>query len=136
MLNTYADLCKVISTGDVVTANLLGHFLIRVRQKRGKLKSTVEQLNEKFNVHNFASKRAAWRLRGKASCRHGILFLQLPPGGCKCMAPESNTDADWQHARYIPSMNTSLKCIVAVCFDKPAFKRLATLQADARALQW
>ena len=60
---------------------------------------------------------------------------QLPPDGCKCMAPQS-TDDDWQHAKYMPSLSNSLRCVVVVCFNRSTFKRLALLQAEARSMQW
>ena len=134
-LNSTNDLLQLISTCDAVTMRAVGSFLVRVRQTRRRLKNSFEQLNEKFNVHSFASKRVAWRLRGKASCRHGVLFAQLPASGCKCMNTDS-TDMDWIHAKHMPALSASLKCIVAVRFDRHTFKRLAVLQAEARAMQW
>ena len=55
--------------------------------------------------------------------------------GCKCMDTDS-TEADWQLAKYMPAIDDDLKCIVAVRFDRQAYKRLAHLQAEIRARQW
>jgi len=49
---------------------------------------------------------------------------------------DDSYDSDWQHAVYMPGLDSELKCIVAVPFNRLAFKRLAVLQAEARALRW
>ena len=95
----------------------------------------MEQLDEKFMRKNFAAKRAAWRIKGKPACRHGVLFAHPPADGCKCM-DTSSTEADWQHARYMPAIDDDLKCIIAVRFHQQSYKRLALLQAEIRARRW
>ena len=134
-LNSVTDLCKLLSSGDASKMSAVGTFLVRARQTRRRLKNTLEQLNEKFNAQCFASERAAWRLKGKPCCRHGVLFTEFPPAGCKCMNTDS-ADSDWANAKYMPALSAHLKCVVAVRFDRHSFKRLALIQAEARALHW
>ena len=55
--------------------------------------------------------------------------------GCKCMA-RASSQADWQFAKFMPALDTELKCIVAVPFDITTFKRLGLLQAEAKRLGW
>ena len=113
----------------------VGDFFTRARQIRRKQKCIFERLNERIATRSFACKRAAWRLRGKQSCRHGVLFTTLPADGCKCMAQHSSEE-DWQNARYMPALDPELKCIVAVPFSKASYTRLSMLQAEARRLLW
>ena len=40
----------------------------------------------------------------------------------------SSTEADWQHAKYMPAIDDDLKCIIAVRFHQQSYKRLALLQ--------
>jgi hypothetical protein len=134
-LSTFAGFCKLLATDDTHKLSVVCSFLIRARQTRRRLKTTFEQLNEKFIIQNFAAKRTAWRLKGKPTCRHGVLFTHLPPTGCKCMKTDSD-DSDWQYAKYMPALNTTLKCIVAVRFERQAYKRLGIVQAEARTLRW
>ena len=47
----------------------------------------------------------------------------------------STTEDDWRHAVYMPALDADLKCIVAVHFDRGSFKRLGTLQAEARGMR-
>ena len=135
VLSTFAGFCKLLATDDTAKLLAVCSFLVRVRQTRRRLKTTFEQLNEKFITQNFASKRTAWRLKGKPTCRHGVLFTHLPPTGCKCMEPNSD-DSDWQHAKYMPALNATLKCVVAVRFERQAYKRLGIVQAEARTMKW
>ena len=134
-LDTNRGLLQLLSTSNVKTMEAVGSFLIRVRQIRRRLKNVFEQLEVKFNQKNFAARRAAWRIKGKTACRHGVLFAHPPPGGCKCMET-SSTEEDWRHAKYMPAIDNDLKCIVAVRFHQQSYKRLAVVQADIRARQW
>lgn len=134
-LNSTTDLGKLLASGDVSQMTAVGRFLVRVRQIRRKSKSKFEQLDERLRTHSFAVRRTAWRLRRRPSCRHGVLFTQLPANGCKCMA-DTSIEADWQHARFMPALDADLKCIVAVPFDRETYTRLALLQAEARRLDW
>ena len=134
-LTTFAGFCKLLAIDDTARLSAVCSFLARVRQTRRRLKIMFEQLDEKFITQKFAAKRIAWRLKGKPTCRHGVLFTHLPSTGCKCMAPNSD-DSDWQHAKYMPALNASLKCVVAVRFQRQAYKRLGIVQAEARAMRW
>lgn len=135
-LHSTSDLCKLLASGKVpgrMTA--VGTLLIHVRQTRRKSKSKFEQLDERLRNHSAAIRRTARRLRRRPSCRHGVLFTQLPSNGCKCMA-DTSTEADWQNTRCMPALDADLKGIVAVPFDREAHTKLALLQAEARRLDW
>jgi hypothetical protein len=80
--------------------------------------------------------KAAWRFKGKYSCRHGVLFRSAPAGGCKCMSISGSSDADWEHAVYMPGLCHDLKIVVAVPFDKTNYERLTILRARAVRLEW
>ena len=134
-MNTQADLYKLLSSGDGRCLTAFGQFLVRVRQTRRRQKVVFERLNERVSSKSFACKRAAWILRGKPSCRHGVLFSHLPAGGCKCMSAHSS-DEDWVHARFMPALDPELKRITATPFVRDSFRRLAVLQAEARRLLW
>ena len=121
------------SSTEVVKA--VGTFLVRARQKRRALKARFERYHDKIAAKNFAAKKAAWRLRGKYSCRHGVLFATAPPEGCKCMA-DSTIEADWEAARYMPALCHELRVIIAVPFNFQTRQRLGMLQAQERHLGW
>ena len=110
-------------------------FLIKVRQIRRRLQLKFERHQEQILKHGFIYKRAAWRLRGRPLCRHGVLFTRLPPNGCKCMHQHSLHE-DWEHAAYMPVLDYEIKMIVArpFCFD--AYERLGILQSKARQFGW
>ena len=135
VLNRHTDVCRLLCCGNEDFMKAVGDFFTRVRQTRRKHKCTFERLNDKVCIKSFACKRAAWRLRGRYSCRHGILFATPPVDGCKCMEQHSTEDA-WLHARYMPALDQELKCIVAVPFSMATRTRLSTLQAEARRLLW
>ena len=134
-INSYADLLQLMSSTDIAVTNAFALFLASVRQTRRKLKADLERINEQVCTKSFASKRVAWRLRGKPTCRHGVLFSALPPNGCKCLMSVTSP-ADWSQARFMPALNHELKCVVAVPFDLPSFSRLALVQAEMRRLGW
>jgi len=73
------------SSAEVISA--LGLFSARGRQARRKMKFKLEGMAKKFEAHSFAAKCAAWRLKSKKCCRHGILFHTWPAAGCDCMNP-------------------------------------------------
>ena len=82
------------------------------------IKVTLESLNEAVSKKSFAGKRAAWRFKGRACCRHGVLFTSMPVEGCKCMMIASSTDSDWEQARFMPALDPTLKIIAAVPFER------------------
>ena len=135
-LDTNADVIAALSSNSKDGAERLGKLLARMRQIRRRLKLDMERHSEAFARKNFACRRAAWRLKKRASCRHGVLFAETPPHGCKCMSVESSSEADWRHARYMPALDHELKCIIAVPFQSENFTRLATLQHQARQMGW
>ena len=113
----------------------ISRFLARARQIRRRFKILFEKYQLQLETRSFVAKRAAWRLRGKPSCRHGVLFAHTPPNGCKCLSA-STVPEDWESARLMPSLNTELKAIVTVPFNLGTFTRLGTLQAQARRYGW
>jgi hypothetical protein len=134
-ISSYRDLLQLMSNSDRTVTNAFALFLTNVRQTRRKLKADFERINEQVCTKSFASKRAAWRLKGKPSCRHGVMFSALPHNGCKCLLP-STSPADWSQARFMPALSHELKCIVAVPFDLSSFSRLSLVQAEMRRLGW
>jgi hypothetical protein len=64
-----------------------------------------------------------------------VLFLNMPPGGCKCMSV-GTSEQDWDQAGFMPALDHELKSIVAVPFHLPAYERLDSLQSQARRLGW
>jgi hypothetical protein len=135
-LTTIADMMAALSCKTKADAEKLGKFLTRMRQKRQKLKVAFERHSDQVTSKGFAVKRAAWRLRSRPFCRHGVLFTSLPEGGCKCMPRPSTNEADWQHARFMPALDHDLKIIVAVPFHRDTYIKLNTLQRTARNLGW
>ena len=105
-------------------------------QECGKDKTTLERHNDQVASKGLAVKRAAWQLKRRPSCRHGVLFSSLPDGGCKCMPTPSTLPADWQQAQFMPALDHDLKIIVAVPFQRDSYIKLTTLQHTARSLGW
>ena len=134
-LDSGRQLLHALSGGTPSVTQAAGCFLVRVRQIRRRLKLEFERLHHKTEMQCFSAKRTAWRIRRKYACRHGVLFTVAPPGGCKCMTPAA-PDSDWTAARFMPSLDHELKCIVAVVFHLPSLERLGSLQAQARRLGW
>ena len=124
-----------MSGSDPGTIEAFSKFLGRARQTRRHLKLRFERLSKLAEISSFAAKRVAWRMRRRYACRHGVLFLSSPPGGCKYMAPHSDT-SDWDLARFMPRLSHDLKMIVATAFDRATFERLAVLQGRSRQLGW
>ena len=135
-LNHTEDMMKIFRCSSKTEAEHVARFIVRTRQLRRKLKARLTILNETVLRKSFAAKRAAWRFKGHASCRHGVLFATLPENGCRCMTMSSSSDHDWEQARFMPQLNNSLKIIVAVPFQKDSFERLNILQGRARSHGW
>ena len=135
-LNTNADMMEACRCNTKTDAERLGKLLARIRQKRRKLKITMERLNDQVVSKAFAVKRAAWKFLRRPSCRHGVLFSILPEGGCKCMPIPSAHDGDWEHAQFMPALDHDLKIITAVRFQRESYIKLDTLQRTARNLGW
>ena len=135
-LNHTDDMMKIFRCSSKTEAEQVARFLVRTRQLRRKLKANLTILNETVLRKSFAAKRAAWRFKGHASCRHGVLFRTLPENGCRCMTMAGSSDHDWEQARFMPQLSPSLKIIVAVPFQKDSFERLNILQGRARSYGW
>jgi len=134
-LNTFTDVSWLLSGVDPLVMAALGRFCVRARQQRRQLRLLLERLNHKVETGSLIAKRAAWRLRRRPVCRHGVFFTALPPGGCKCLQA-TTTEADWENARLMPHLDEEIKAITAVAFDRERFERLGVLQARARQLGW
>ena len=134
-LRTQDDMHCLFSNRSQADLQALGEFMARTRQRRRRNKVTMERLSDEFLIKSFAGRRAAWRLQGRHSCRHGVLFLRAPDGGCKCMAPESLPE-DWHQAKFMPALDHRLKTVTAAPFNMERLQRLAAVQSQARRLGW
>ena len=134
-LNCIKDLLDILSGNDTVALRAAAQFLLRALQTKRRQKLNLERLSSRLESASFAGKRAAWRLKRKPCCGHGVLFTKLPPLGCQCMSATTTPEA-WQDACFMPSLDQELKALIAVPFDQSSRKRLAVLQAEARALGW
>ena len=101
-LDQHSDMMRALQCNNKAEAERLAKFLVRTRQIRRKLKVAFEKHNETVLKNSFAAKRAAWRLKGRPCCRHGVLFTRLPDSGCKCMTMSTSSESDWEHARFMP----------------------------------
>ena len=134
-LNALHDILRILSGAEPSVVLAFGVFLSRTRQLRRQLKVKLEGFCKTLEISSFAARRAAWRMRRKPACRHGVLFAELPLNGCRCMAPTSEP-SDWQHARFMPVLCHTLKAIIAKPFDLEDFEHLSALQSRARTLGW
>ena len=135
-LNQHSDMIKIFRCSHKADAEHLAKFLVRTRQIRRKLKVMLENHNEAVLKKSFAAKRAAWRFKGRACCRHGVLFTRLPDDGCKCMTMSASSDSDWEQARFMPVPSHDLKIIVAAPFQRDSFRRLNIVQHLTRSWGW
>jgi len=134
-LDTWQDIGQVLSGSCSPTLSAAARFCMRARQRRRQMKLLFERYRDKIECTGFVAKRAAWRMRGRPVCRHGVLFTRMPATGCKCLDP-SSVSADWSSARYMPHLDEELKVITAVPFVLESFRRLGVLQAQARNWDW
>ena len=134
-LNSTQDFLALLANPGTRVAKEIGILLTRIRQTRRKRKLQWEHYSHDFLASSFAVRRAAWRMKRRPTCRHGILFSKLPATGCPCMASHT-TDSDWSSACFMPALSHKLKTIVAKPFNKDEFMRLALLQHRARQLGW
>jgi len=133
--DTWSGLLNVLSESSESALTTLGIFCTRLRQHRRHLKLLFERFNYKVETRSLNAKRAAWRMKRRPSCRHGVLFNKLPVSGCPCMDKDADPSV-WDEARFMPCLDPELKIIVATPFDRNTFERLAVLQHRARALGW
>ena len=134
--DTKTDMIAALAYKSKAEGKQVGDALGRIRQTRRRLKLKFERFQETVLRKSFACRRAAWRLKRRASCPHGVLFTTLPANGCQCMNLQQSTDADWTLARLMPALDYDLKIIAVVPFHKESFTRLASLQHTARQLGW
>ena len=113
----------------------IGCFAAHVRQLRRKLKRRFEEREARLATCGFIQKRAAWKLKGKHVCRHGVFFRGVPGRGCPCMDAEAHAD-DWRAAQFMPSLDGDLRAIIVVPFNLDRFQRLGILQAEVRRRGW
>ena len=135
-MNTYSDMLDALSGQSGQNLVALGSFLAQARQRRRRLKIQFERYSQQVSQQSFLVRKAAWRFKGKYSCRHGVLFGSAPAGGCKCMSIPISSDADWEHAVYMPGLCHELKIVVAVPFQRVGYVRLAILRAKAARWGW
>ena len=132
-LDASTDMLQLLSfTAASNKMDLVGCFLAKLRQTRRR---EFEQHQETILKHGFIYKRAAWKLRRKPVCRHGVMFTQIDSDGCKCMS-EHSVPEDWRNAVFMPALNYEIKTIVAVPFLFEQYTRLGLLQSPARRLGW
>ena len=132
-LTTHQDLVSLLSGRLQASIEAVARFLARARQIRRRSKVALERANLRIETSNFAAKQAAWRMRGKFACRHGVLFSSIPDGGCRCMQ-NFHTPSDWSSARFMPSIDTELRSIVVVPFKLDSYVRINTLRSRLRQL--
>ena len=66
-----------------------------------------------------------------------VRAFRLPAGsGCSCMRDECTYGPAWDHAAYMPALDSATLALVAVPFDPSRFQRLARLPAELRQLDW
>ena len=109
----------------------VARFLARAREIRRRQRAVLESYSHRLERSSFAARKAAWRFKGKYACRYGVLFSAAPHGGCKCMSATS-TPADWELAKFMPSIDNELKAIITKPFMLDSFVRLGTLQSQLR----
>ena len=132
LLNSQHDLATLLSGSSASSLQAAARFLARARQIRRRRRVILESYSQRLEKSNFAAKKAAWRLKGKYACRHGVLFSAAPTGGCKCMSAATSTETDWELAKFMPWIDPELKAIVAVPFMFAGFVRLGSLQSQLR----
>ena len=88
-LNTTKELLDILSGNDAAAFRAAAQFMARARQTKRRQKLAFERLSSRLEATGFVGKRAAWRLKRKPCCRHGVFFTELPPSGCPCMSPNT-----------------------------------------------
>ena len=58
------------------------------------------------------------------------------PATARRMMAATDSEADWQYAKFMSALDADLKSIVATAFDRNTYNRLSMLQAEARRLSW
>ena len=111
-----------------------GEFVHRIRQSRRLLRIEFENRSIRLRKHGFYPRKAAWRKKGLAVCRHG-LFFNAPSAGfqCPCSGQPAHSDALWQKAVLMPIIDEDLRSITAVPFVAGRQERLRVLQHRLRS---
>ena len=111
-----------------------GKYSARVRQIRRRMRSQFLQRNARLEKYGFAFRKPAWKSLGHSVCRHGVFFATAPLPYCPCMLPESQQM--WQHARFMPTIDTDTHHLFVAKFDHKKFKRIGVLRAELRRRGW
>ena len=112
--SSYAASSQALSLNDW---QAFGEFVHRIRQSRRLLRIEFENRSIRLRKHGFYPRKAAWRKKGLAVCRHG-LFFNAPSAGfqCPCSGQPAHSDALWQKAVLMPIIDEDLRSIIAVPF--------------------
>ena len=108
----------------------LGRLAARIRQRRRFIRRQFEGMSDILQKRGYTSKRDAWRSKGGVVCRHGVFYTAAQGSSCNCMLPIGAQD--WQHARFMPSLDSHLRALTVVPFDADIFQRLGQLRAEMR----
>lgn len=110
-----------------------GQFAHRMRRSRRTMRTQFENRARRLKKCSFLVRKAAWRSKGLAVCRHGT-FFNVPRIGfqCPCLSSSPDLNTMWNRAVFMPAIDTDLRHIVAVPFDAENPKRLRPLQNTLR----
>ena len=95
-------------------------------------------LGERLSHTSYANKRAAWRSTGGFTCPHGVCFLNGQGRICPCVRIDDNAhEAEtWRMAKKMPAIAHDLKAIVMVPFLVEEYRRIGSLRAEMRRLNY
>ncbi len=134
--NSDFDRMRVLFNSRITTDWLaLGAFCARLRQCRRTCRTKFAQIQQQRLKRGFSVQKAAWRARGNWVCRHGVFFTSAQDRVCPCLDPFTNAQ-DFQHARWMPSLDSTLKFLVTAPFSLESYRRLGKLQAEMRRALW
>ncbi len=107
----------------------------KIRQSRRRMRTDFQQRAAKLLRHGFVTRKAAWRKKGMAVCRHGVFFAAPHAGfACPCTAQSESAAELWSKACFMPTIDKELRHLVAAPYDAGTCRRLRSLQ-DALRLQ-
>ena len=86
-----------------------GHFAHRVRQSSRLMRTQFETRARKLMKYSFIVRKAAWRSKGRAVCRHGIFFNIAQAGfQCPCLSSSPDMSPLWQKAAHSCRLSTQI----------------------------
>eukprot|EP00973_Karenia_brevis_P081779 11338009-Karenia_brevis.AAC.1 len=97
-------LLEVMASHNAQDWAALGKFVARVRQTRRQTRRALESLARRMLVRSFATRKAAWKMRGGFACAHGVLFVRKPDHTCPCMRSDTHEDV-WRDARWMACLD-------------------------------